>query len=123
MYTQTAGSSPGNSTFMEEKQEKDITELLQKQSEYISLLKVNTDVMHDAGIDEGDVVAVDRSIAAGNNSIVVALIGTDMVIRQLESTGGKDILVTPGKKLSPLDVTGRLKVWGVVLYVIRKIGC
>ena len=98
-------------------------QLLRNESEHISFLQVNTDVMQEAGIEEGDVIAVDRRSDATNNNIIVTMIGSDMVIRKLEAAGGREILVTPGRRLSPLDVTGRLKVWGVVVYVIKKIRC
>jgi DNA polymerase V len=99
----------------------DIAELILEKRDSVTLLKVNTDVMSDAGINDGDVVAVDRSLPYDNSSIIVAVIDDEMVIRKLEAGGGKEFLVTPGRKLAPLEVTGRLNVWGVVMYVIRKV--
>src|SRR5688572_16285039 len=109
MYTQR--NSQVKAKVMAHNEHADIETLLQQHPEYVSLLKVNTGVMQDAGINEGDVIAVDRNIPATDNSIVVAMLDQEMVIRKLEATGGKEILVTPGRRLAPLDVTGRLRVW------------
>jgi DNA polymerase V len=87
----------------------------------VYMLRVNTNVMADAGINLGDVVAVDCNANPVNNNIVIAVIDYEMVIRKLEKNGNRDVLTTPGRKLASLDVTGRLNVWGVVKYVIRQV--
>lgn len=123
MYTQTAGLATRNNTgeMNQEQTGTDIGEVLQERKESVTLLRVNTDVMEAAGIQNGDVVAVDRSVTPANNNIVVASIDSEMVIRKLEVAGGKSMLVTPGRKLAPLDITGRFSVWGVVVCVIRNV--
>jgi DNA polymerase V len=87
----------------------------------VYMLRVNTNVMADAGISMGDVIAVDCNAHPSNNNIVIAVIDYEMVIRKLEKNGSRDVLTTPGRKLASLDVTGRLNVWGVVKYVIRQV--
>jgi DNA polymerase V len=96
-------------------------ELLLENMASVYMLRVNTNVMADAGIHMGDVIAVDCKANPVNNSIVVAVIDYEMVIRKLERNGARDVLTTPGRKLASLDVTGRLNVWGVVKYVIREV--
>lgn len=99
----------------------DLNEQLVKNKPATFFLRVNSDAMAGAGVHPGDVVIVDRSLEPKNGKIVIAVIDGELLIRKLEIGGGKKRLVPATKKLSPIDITEELKVWGVVTYVIHNV--
>jgi len=99
----------------------DLNEQLVKNRMDTFFMRVNSNAMADAGIQVGDVVVVDRLIEPSNGKIIIAIVDDELLIRRLEISGKNQHLVAT-KNLAALDVSsGRLKVWGVVTYVIRNV--
>jgi DNA polymerase V len=71
--------------------------------------------MIGAGIHDGDEVIVDRSIEPKNNSVVVAAIEGDLVIKRLKMRGGKLALVSdnPHYPERTIKEGESLEIWGV----------
>jgi DNA polymerase V len=71
--------------------------------------------MIGAGIHDGDEVIVDRAIEAKNNSVVVAAINGDLVIKRLRMRGGKVALVSdnPHYPERTIKEGETLEIWGV----------
>lgn len=86
-------------------------------------MRVNSDAMTGAGIFNGDVIIVDRSLEAKNGKVVVAVLNGEMLVRRLEQAFNKIRLVPETKKLAPIDVDPytEFSVWGVVTYVIHQL--
>ena len=86
-------------------------------------MRVNSDAMIDAGIHNGDVVIVDRSLEAKNAKVIIAVLDGEMLIRRLEINEGKKRLLPATKKLSPIEVnnSNAFSIWGVVTYVIHSL--
>ncbi|HEX3934651.1 MAG TPA: S24 family peptidase, partial [Puia sp.] len=77
-----------------------------------------------AGIFNGDVVIVDRSVKATSGKVVIATLNGEMLIRRLEKTFNKIRLVPETDRLSPIDVDlsgSEFSIWGVVTYVIHSL--
>ena len=83
-------------------------------------MRVSGNSMIGAGIHDGDIAIVDRSIKPNNGKIVIAVVNGDMLIRRLEITQNK-IRLVPESKLSAIEISdfSELKIWGVVTYVIH----
>jgi DNA polymerase V len=80
--------------------------------------------MVDAGIGNGDIVVVDRSLKAVNGKIVIAVLNGEMLIRRLEKTFNKIRLVPETSRLSPIDIdlsAADFSIWGVVTYCIHRV--
>ena len=79
--------------------------------------------MTGAGIHQGDVVIVDRSLEPANGKVVIAVLNGEMMIRYYEVQQKKRRLVPATNKLAPLDIdlSSDFQVWGVVTYVIHKV--
>ncbi|MCM1152575.1 MAG: translesion error-prone DNA polymerase V autoproteolytic subunit [Muribaculum sp.] len=81
--------------------------------------------MIDAGIDEGDIIVIDRSLDARQNDIVVAFINGEFSMKYLdlqEKHLGR-IWLRPGNSdYSPIEITAddAFSVWGVVTKVIKN---
>jgi DNA polymerase V len=86
-------------------------------------MRVNSDAMIGAGIFNGDVIIVDRSLEPKNGKVVVAVLNGEMLVRRLEQSFNKVRLVPETKKLAPIDVDpyAEFSVWGVVTYVIHQV--
>jgi DNA polymerase V len=100
----------------------DLNEQLVKNKPATFFMRVNSDAMTGAGIHIGDVVIVDRSLEAKNGKIVIAVVDGELLIRKIEMTETKTLLLPANKKLNAIDITANgLKLWGVVTYVIHNV--
>ncbi|MGN0028550.1 MAG: LexA family protein [Marinilabiliaceae bacterium] len=84
--------------------------------------RVVGDSMHDAGIDEGDIIVIDKSLDARNGDLVVCYIDGEFAIKYLKMEDGRLRLYPANKKYAPIEVTNAegFRVWGVVTYTIKK---
>lgn len=102
----------------------DLNEQLIRNKPATFFMKVSGDSMINAGIFNGDIVLVDRSVKPINGKIVIAVIDGEMLIRRYQKTFNKMLLVPDTNKLSTIDVSefNDFQVWGVVICVIRPLG-
>ena len=86
-------------------------------------MRVTGNSMINAGIHDGDVVIVDRSIKPVSGKIVIAILDGDMLIRRLEKTMNKLRLIPETPKLATIEVAeySDMTIWGVVTYVIHGV--
>jgi DNA polymerase V len=86
-------------------------------------MRVSGNSMVNAGIYDGDIVIVDRSIKPLNGKIVIAVIDGEMLIRRYEKTINSLRLIPETPKLSPIEINefNDFKIWGVVIYIIRNV--
>lgn len=101
----------------------DLNEQLIKNKPATFFMRVNSDAMIGAGIHNGDVVIVDRSLEAKNGKVIIAVLDGEMLIRRLEINDNRKRLLPATKKLSPIEVneSNTFSVWGVVTYVIHSL--
>lgn len=84
------------------------------------LLRVRGDSMRDAGIHDGDFVAVARGREATNGQIVVARIADEATVKTYERKAGRIRLLPANPDYAPIDVDGDLVIEGRVVGVIRR---
>lgn len=101
----------------------DLNEQLIRNKPATFFMKVCGGSMINAGIFDGDIVIVDRSINPKNGTIVIAVIDGEMLIRRMEKTINKMRLIPETPKLAIIDVSefSDFKIWGVVICVIRNL--
>ena len=77
--------------------------------------------MINAGIFNGDIVIVDKSVQPTNGKIVIAVVDGEMLIRRYEKTFNKLLLSADAPKVATIDVSemSDVKIWGVVMWVMR----
>ena len=86
------------------------------------VVRVDGDSMTGAGIYNGDLLVVDRSLDAKSGHIVVAVVNGEMTVKRL-LIDRKRIRLTPeNPAYKPIDIRegSDLVVWGVVAHVIRS---
>jgi DNA polymerase V len=99
----------------------DLNEQLIRNAGATFVMQVNSGAMAAAGIAPGDVVIVDRALEPANGKLIIAALDGELLIRRLEIHNGKKRLTAGG--LAAIDVDeSRFSCWGVVTYVIRRLG-
>ncbi|MBS1609445.1 MAG: translesion error-prone DNA polymerase V autoproteolytic subunit [Bacteroidetes bacterium] len=85
--------------------------------------RMKGDAMADAGILEGDVLIVDRSLKADNGKIVVGSINGDLLVRRFQKTFNQAFLIPENRKYRPVEIGEfvRFDPWGVVTCVIHVV--
>jgi DNA polymerase V len=79
--------------------------------------------MIKAGIHDGDMLIVDRSLEAQSGSIVIAVVNGDLTLKRLLIDGNEVWLMPENPEFQPLQITDgmELQVWGVVAHVIHSL--
>ena len=85
--------------------------------------RVSGQSMIDAGIDDGDLLIVDKSLHAENNNIVLAVINGDYTVKRLYRNGEELFLQPANRNYNPIKITEFMdfRLWGVVTGVIKKL--
>lgn len=85
------------------------------------MVRVKSDALADAGILDGDVLIVDRSIGPRHGMIVVAIVNGGMCVRRLNRKSGNWVLDPENRDFKPLRIRqGQdLEIWGVVTGMVR----
>ena len=78
--------------------------------------------MVNAGIFKGDIAIVDKSVPPTNGKIVIAVVDGEMLIRRYEKSFNKLLLIAEAPNVATIDVNemSDVKVWGVVMWVMRS---
>jgi repressor LexA len=94
--------------------------LFQPRADY--LLRVRGMSMRDAGIFDGDLLAVHRTAEAISGQVVVARLDEEVTVKRLESRAGRVRLLPENPDFAAIEIDGnrhRLQIEGIVVGVIR----
>lgn len=86
------------------------------------LLRVRGTSMKDAGILDGDLIAVHRTSDARSGQIVVARLGDEVTVKRLKRQGAQVVLVAENPDFAPIIVDGKrdaFAIEGIGVGVIR----
>ena len=85
-------------------------------------IKVKGNSMIDAGINDKDVLIVDRSIEPQDNKIAVCFIDGEFTVKRIKLQKDCLYLMPENSNYTPIKVTeeNELIIWGIVTYVIKK---
>ena len=86
-------------------------------------IKVKGNSMIDAGINDKDVLVVDRSLEPQNNKIAICFIDGEFTVKRILVEKECLYLMPENPNYSPIKVTeeNQLVIWGIVTYVIKKL--
>jgi DNA polymerase V len=87
------------------------------------IFRVQGDAMIDAGIFDGDVLVVDRSIEPKHNEIVLATLNNEFIVKRLYKRAGLIKLISENPIYPPLVIKEKdyFAVWGVVTNSVHKL--
>ena len=87
--------------------------------------RVEGDSMRDAGILDGDVVVVDRSLEPKNGDFIIAFIDNEYTLKEFKMDEKNNCawLIPHNPEFQPIriDKETNFQVWGVVTYAIHKV--
>lgn len=102
----------------------DLNRELIRHKETTFYARVNGDSMIHAGIGDGDLVVIDKSLDAHSGDYVVAYIDGEFTLKEFRTDPANQCawLVPANDCYSPICVTAdnEFLIWGVVTYVIRS---
>ena len=85
--------------------------------------RVRGESMIDAGLDDGDLLIIDRSLEPQNNKIAVCFIDGEFTVKRLKIEKDKITLLPENPKYKPIKVTDKnnFMIWGIVTYVVKEV--
>ena len=96
---------------------------LVKNKEATFYARVSGESMKNAGISDGDLIVIDRSLNPENNKIAVCFIEGDFTVKRIIKKEGELYLKPENKNYKKIVIKeeDHLIIWGIVTYVIKKI--
>ena len=95
---------------------------LVKNQESTFYAKVSGDSMENAGLSDGDMIIIDRSINPENNKIAVCFLDGEFTVKRIVKKNGRLFLKPENKNNKEIEINNENKLifWGIVTYVIKK---
>jgi DNA polymerase V len=86
-------------------------------------VRVAGDSMVGAGIADGDILVVDRSLEPADGRVVIAVVSGELVVKRLRRTEGGWLLAAENDGYPPIEIgeESDFEVWGVVTNVIHRL--
>jgi len=99
----------------------DLNNLLIENPSATYYVRVNGDSMLGAGIVNGDLLIVDRSIEVTNNCIVVAHVDGEFTVKRIKKVKKKTFLQAENNNYKPIEITKEMdfELFGVVAHAIH----
>ena len=96
---------------------------LVKNKEATFYAKVSGESMVGAGLDDGDLLVIDRSLDPESGKIAVCFIDGEFTVKRIKKVGDRLYLMPENKKYKRIEIKeeNELIIWGVVEYVIKKV--
>jgi DNA polymerase V len=79
--------------------------------------------MIEAGLDDGDLLVIDRSLEPQDGKIAVCFIDGNFTVKRLKVTATEVMLMPENKNYKPILVTedNELLIWGIVTFVVKAV--
>tara|TARA_B100000963_G_scaffold26908_1_gene20071 strand:- start:12512 stop:12946 length:435 start_codon:yes stop_codon:yes gene_type:complete len=96
---------------------------LVKNTESTFYARVSGDSMENAGLSDGDLIVIDRSLNPGNNKIAVCFIDGEFTAKRIILKKEKIFLKPENKNYSIIEIKeeNQFLIWGIITYVIKKV--
>jgi DNA polymerase V len=101
----------------------DLSDHLVRNREATFFVRVAGDSMTEAGIHDGDLLVVDRSVEPEGGDVVVAALDGELTVKRYEVRSGQPYLMPESEAHAPIAIEpGQdLIVWGVAQHVIHEV--
>ena len=79
--------------------------------------------MEGAGLSDGDLIVIDRSLNPENNKIAVCYIDGEFTVKRIKVIKNKLYLKPENKDYKEIEIKedNELLIWGIVTFVIKKL--
>lgn len=94
-----------------------------KNKEATFFARVSGQSMTGAGLDDNDLLIIDRSLEPENNRIAVCFIDGEFTVKRLKVENGCVWLQPENPDYTPIEISedNELVIWGIVTTVIKKV--
>lgn len=101
----------------------DLNELLVRHPSATFFVRVAGDSMNGAGIHDGDILVVDRSLEVKSGSVVVAAVNGELTVKRLVRRDGACMLMPENNAYACVDIPegADVHIWGVATSVIHRL--
>lgn len=101
----------------------DLNEQLIRNKPATFFFRMKGDAMKEAGIFDGDILIVDRSLKLASGKIIVAILNGELLVRRFHKNFTSAFLVPENNRYKPINLGdfNDFTVWGVVTYVIHPL--
>lgn len=101
----------------------DLNQLCVRHPAATYFVRARGDSMTGAGIDDGDILVVDRSAKANNGAIIIASLEGEFTVKRLRMHQGKVELLPENPRYTPITITPEsgAEFFGVVTFIIKKV--
>lgn len=84
--------------------------------------RVNGDSMVNEGIEDGDLIVIDRSIEPADGDLAVCCVDGDFTLKRIKIEPDRVWLIPANETFDPIMITddNRFEIWGVVTFVIKR---
>lgn len=84
--------------------------------------RVEGDSMKDAGLHEGDILVIDKSIRPSNGDMAVCFIDGEFTVKFIKLEKDFILLIPANDKYEPIKVTAEndFMIWGIVTFSIQN---
>ena len=97
--------------------------VLVKNKEATFYAKASGNSMTGAGIDDGDILVIDRSLEPKNNKIAVCFIDGEFTVKRIKLENDQLYLMPENSNYKPIKISqdNDFIIWGIVTYVIKNL--
>ena len=96
---------------------------LVKNKEATFYARVSGDSMENAGLSDGDLLVIDRSLSPENKKIAVCYLEGEFTVKRIIKKKGSIYLKPENKNYKEIEIKDgdELIIWGIVTYVIKSL--
>ena len=100
----------------------DLNKLVIKHPEATFFARVEGDSMRDDGIEEGDILVVDKAAEAYDGCLAVAFVEGEFTLKRVRFEADRILLVPSNPKYETIEIKhdDNISIWGVVGWIIKK---
>jgi DNA polymerase V len=101
----------------------DLNEQLVHNKPATYFFRMKGDAMRDAGIFDGDVLIVDRSLKLNTGKVIVAVLNGELLVRRYYQNFSSAFLIPENNRYKNINLAEftDFSLWGVVTYVIHPV--
>lgn len=101
----------------------DLNEHLISRQDATFFLRARGHSMMGAGIQDGDLLIVDRSLTPTHQSVVIALVDGEFTVKRLYKRADRIRLLSENPDFPPIEFQEgqELQIWGVAIHVIHSL--
>ena len=101
----------------------DLNDQLKRNKPATYFFKMKGDAMQEAGIFDGDVLIVDRSLKLANGKIIVAVLNGELLVRRYHRNFSSAFLIPENNRYKAINLAefSDFTLWGIVVYSIHSL--